>query len=499
MTFSPRAYQSEFVSAVIADLRSHDRVLGVAATGAGKTIIASMIMSQARGRCLFLADAKELVTQNADKFHKFTGETAAVEMAADKVDIADSPKVVVATTQSIARRLEKYPRDYFSLVIVDEAHRNTVGEQAQSVINYFDAKVLGMTATPFRSDRKQLGDYYDTIAVDIGLERLIREGFLSPIIIKSVPVDFDLSQTRTTAGDYNVSDLGHAIEPHLEAAARLLKEHASDRKTVVFLPLVRTSKLFVEELRKIGIRAVHVDGKDREEAAAFYNGEADVICNASLLTTGWDFPETDCVFVLRPTKSLALFQQMVGRGTRIAPGKENMLLLDPLFLTDDHKLITPARLLATTPQQAECLDEVVRSGEEIDLLESMGEAEQLHKDKLEQELREKSKRAGRTIDAMDFCLNVDAYDLASYEPQMGWELDAPSDTQVRTLKAMGFDPQDVTYKGQASKIIDLLKDRESRSLASPKQVRLLKRFRFPNYHLATKAEASRFLGRKFKR
>jgi len=159
MTFSPRAYQSEFVDAVIADLRSHDRVLGVAATGGGKTIIASMIMSKARGRCLFLADAKELVTQNADKFHKFTGETAAVEMAADKVDIEDSPKVVVATTQSIARRLEKYPRDYFSLIIVDEAHRNTVGEQAQSVINYFDAKLLGMTATPFRSDRKQLGDY----------------------------------------------------------------------------------------------------------------------------------------------------------------------------------------------------------------------------------------------------------------------------------------------------------------------------------------------------
>ena len=257
MTFSPRAYQSEFVAAVIADLRKHDRVLGVAATGAGKTIIASMIMSQARGRCLFLADAKELVTQNADKFHKFTGETAAVEMAADKVDIADSPKVVVATTQSIARRLEKYPRAYFSLIIVDEAeHGGRAGSERHQ---YFDAKVLGMTATPFRSDRKQLGDYYDTIAVDIGLERLIREGFLSPIIIKSVPVDFDLSQTRTTAGDYNVSDLGHAIEPHLEAAARLLKEHASERKTVVFLPLVR-SKLFVEELRKIGIRAVTLTG-----------------------------------------------------------------------------------------------------------------------------------------------------------------------------------------------------------------------------------------------
>ena len=318
-------------------------------------------------------------------------------------------------------------------------------------------------------------------------------------MIKSVPVNFDLSETRTTAGDYNVADLGHAIEPHLEAAAALLKEHAPGRKTVVFLPLVRTSKLFVEELNKIGIKAVHVDGKDREEAAAFYNGEADVICNASLLTTGWDFPETDCVFILRPTKSLALFQQMVGRGTRIAEGKENMLLLDPLFLTDDHKLITPARLLASTPQQAECLDEIVRDGEEVDLLDSVGEAEQLHKDKLEQELREKAKRTGRTIDAMDFCLNVDAYDLASYEPEMGWEMDSPSDSQVKNLKRLGFDPEDVKYKGQAAKIIDLLKDREERSLASPKQVRLLKRFRFPNYHLATKAEASRFLGKKFRR
>ncbi len=458
-------------------------------------------MSRARGRCLFLADAKELVKQNADKFNQYSGRHAAIEMAADKVDVeGDAPSVIVGTTQSIARRLEKYPRDYFSLIIVDEAHRNTVGQQAQDVLDHFNnAKVLGVTATPFRSDRKKLGDFYEKISVDIGLERLIREGFLSPITIKSVPVDMDLRDVRTTAGDYNAGDLGAAIEPHLKAAALLLKEHAAGRKTVVFLPLIRTSKLFVKELTKLGIRAVHVDGVDREAAQKFYDGEADVICNASLLTTGWDHPPTDCVYILRPTKSLALFQQMVGRGTRIAEGKTNLLLLDPLFLTDNHKLITPARLLASTPEQAEAADTILQTQEEVDLLEAMEEAETISKDRLRQELEEKSKRKSRTVDAMDFALSVENFDLANYEPEMGWELEPPSTGQLKTLDKFGFNLQDVTYRGQASKILSVLFDRQERNLATPKQVKLLKRFRHPYPHLATKAEAGHFLGKKFRR
>ena len=131
----------------------------------------------------FLADAKELVYQAADKLGKWAGVVADVEMADNHA--MPGSRLVVATTQSIARRLDKYPRDAFGLVIVDEAHRNTMGAQAQSVLEYFSsAKVIGITATPFRSDKKELGSFYERIASEIGLVRLIKEGFLSRITIE---------------------------------------------------------------------------------------------------------------------------------------------------------------------------------------------------------------------------------------------------------------------------------------------------------------------------
>jgi len=142
-----RPYQQEAINAVKRDLWEHQRILGIAATGAGKTIIASALMSKANGRALFIADAKELVRQNADKFHQYTGRRVGVEQASFHASPND--KVVVATTQSISRRLYKYPNDHFSIIIVDEAHRNTLGAQAQEVLNHFpNAKVLGLTATP---------------------------------------------------------------------------------------------------------------------------------------------------------------------------------------------------------------------------------------------------------------------------------------------------------------------------------------------------------------
>lgn len=144
--FNLRPYQVEFLEAVKRDFREHKHILGVAATGAGKTILASELMRSWDGNCLFLADAQELVRQNADKFFRYAGEFAGVEMAHSKA--IPGERIVIATTQSICRRLEKWPRDYFSLIIVDEAHRNTLGAMAAQVLVHFDsAKVLGVTAT----------------------------------------------------------------------------------------------------------------------------------------------------------------------------------------------------------------------------------------------------------------------------------------------------------------------------------------------------------------
>lgn len=494
--FNLRPYQEEFLAAVRRDFAEHDHVLGVAATGAGKTILASELMRGWRGNCLFLADAQELIHQNADKYQNYSGEIAAIEMADSKAELGD--RVVIATTQSICRRLKKWPRDYFSLVIVDEAHRNTLGEMAARVLLHFkSAKVLGVTATPFRSDRKQLGSFYEKIAVEIDLARLIKEGWLSRILIKSVPLPIDLSQVRTLAGDYNEADLGEAIVPHLRQAARLIAEHARERKTVTFLPLIATSKAFVQACHEEGLRAVHVDGNDREGLRAYERGEYDIISNASLLSTGWDHPQTDCVFILRPTKSLSLFQQMVGRGTRIAEGKENLLLLDPLFLTDDHSLIKPARLIARSQEDADELSDLLAGGNEVDLLEAEETAAQKREAKLAEKLQKAATRKARTVDAIEFCLSLHALEAADYEPELPWEGRPPSDRQLEALTRAGFDTSSIVYRGHASKILDLLFTRRDMKLATPKQVIWLHKTGHPAPETATFDEASQWLSSCF--
>ncbi len=464
----------------------------------GKTILASELMRGWPGNCLFLADAQELVRQNADKYLSYAGEFAGVEMGDSQAQPGD--RVVIATTQSICRRLDKWPRDYFSLIVVDECHRNTIGAMAAQVLLHFEsAKVLGVTATPFRSDRRQLGSFYEKISVEIGLPRLIREGWLSRIVIKSVPLPVDLSAVRTRGGDYDEGDLGDAIVPHLRQAARLIAEHAAGRKTVAFLPLIATSKAFVEACREVGIRAVHVEGKEREGLRAYERGEFDLVSNASLLSTGWDHPATDCVFILRPTKSLSLFQQMVGRGTRIAEGKENLLLLDPLFLTDDHTLIKPARLLAHSADEAEELSDALAGGDEVDLLDAEEEVAEERKSRLAERLLRAAKRKARTIDAIEFCLSLSAVEVADYEPELSWEGKPPSDRQLEALARAGFDTDCVTCRGHASKILDLLFTRREHGLATPKQLNWLRRLGHPQPELATFEEAQAFLDEHFSR
>lgn len=494
-----RPYQTEFVDCVLGALVEFDRVLGVAATGSGKTCIAGEIARRCLpgGPVLFLADAQELVKQAADKLAIWSGAVPAVEMADDHAQPGQD-RLIVATTQSIARRLEKYPADYFRTIIVDEAHRNTLGAQASKVLGYFSsAQVVGITATPFRSDKQQLGSFYQSIPVEIGLIRLIREGFLSRISLKSVPAGISLKGVRTVAGDYQVDDLGAAVAPHLQRCAQILKEHAAGRRAVVFLPLIETSKAFVEACRAEGLRAVHVDGNDREDLKEFVDRKADIICNASLLTTGWDEPSVDCVMILRPTKSFVLYSQMVGRGTRTFAGKQDLLLLDPLFLSDNMDLIKPARLIAHTAEEQVDVQKHLESGEQIDLFEAEERATVDRTKRMREKLEAAAKRKIRSVDAIEFALTLGDEKLANYEPEAGWESDAPSAKQIEILERNGFDSTAIKTRGQASRLMDLIFTRRSMGLATPKQLKWLIRLGHISPATATFEEATAFLDEKF--
>ncbi|MDP0498702.1 MAG: DEAD/DEAH box helicase [Verrucomicrobiota bacterium JB022] len=488
-----RPYQVEFVQKTAEALLEYQRVLSVAATGAGKTVMAAKLAETLAscGPVLFLADAQELVMQTGQKFCKVLGQFPAVEMAEHHARPGD--RLVVGTTQSVARRLDKWPRDYFATIIVDEAHRNTLGAQAQQVLGHFRrAQVIGITATPFRSDKQQLSSFYEAIPVEIGLVRLIKEGFLSPITIKTVPVDVDLSGVRSLAGDYKDSDLGAAITPHLERCAQILHRHAADRRTVAFLPLIETSKAFAEACRQVGLHAVHVDGTDRSAL----RGDWQVICNSQLLTTGWDEPSVDCVFVLRPTKSLSLYSQMVGRGTRIHPGKVNCLLLDPLYQAERMDLIRPARLVAANQEEAESIQQILDT-DEGELLEIRERAEADRRKGMLEAMQANAKRKSRTIDAVELALSLGETALAEYEPEAMWEGYPVTDKQAEILERNGLDLESIKCKGHASKLIDLLIKRREMGLATPKQVKWLIQFKHPEPWSATFGDATEFLDQRF--
>lgn len=345
-----RQYQSEVIAAVERGWGEFSRQLVVVPTGGGKTIIFAMLAARQPGRTLILAHRDELIDQAIAKLGAATGIRAGKEKAEHSASLSD--RVVVASVQTMLRRLDDWPADHFALVVADEAH-HAVSDSWQKVLNHFDrhARVLGVTATPDRADKRQLGSYFEAIAAEVKLFDLVRDGYLSPIAVKSVPVKIDLSSVKQTAGDFDQAELGHAIEPCLSEIARAIKEHASFRRVLCFLPLIATSQKFVEACNQAGLSAVHIDGNDpqrREKLVRFGQWEFDVLSNAMLLTEGFDDPGIDCIVVLRPTRSRPLYAQMIGRGTRVDETKENLLLLDPLWMHERHTLTRPAHLLSIT-------------------------------------------------------------------------------------------------------------------------------------------------------
>jgi superfamily II DNA or RNA helicase len=452
-------------------------------------------------RTLILAHRDELLRQAQDKLLHSTGLLADIEKAHEKASL-DAP-VVVGSVQTLMRekRLQRWPRDHFKLVVCDEAH-HVLADSYQNVLRHFDghARVLGVTATPDRGDKRSLGEYFEDIAYEVGLHELIEDKFLSPIKVRTLPLRIDLNGVRTTAGDYNDADLGSTLEPYLGAIVKELVAAVGRRKTLVFLPLIRTSMEFVRLCREAGLSAEHVDGNspDRKDILRrFACGEIQVLSNSMLLTEGFDEPSVECVVCLRPTKVRALYSQIIGRGTRICPGKEDLLVLDFLWMTEKHALVRPAHLVAPSEEIARQMTEISEDEAqwdmESDLLELATDAKETREQALAEALQANSKRQGRLIDPIQFALSLHEIDLADWEPTMRWHADAPSDKQLELLGRLGFNPDAILSKGYASALLDKIMARRDLRLATPKQVRWLERTGHPSPETATFEEASEWL------
>ena len=197
-----------------------------------------------------------------------------------------------------------------------------------------------------------------------------------------------------------------------------------------------------------------------------------------LLTEGWDCPSVDCIIVLRPTKIRSLYCQMVGRGTRLHPGKEELLLLDFLWHTERHELCRPAHLIATNEEVAKKMTEKIEEAGcplDIEAVEAAATADVVaaREEALAKKLAEMKSRKRKLVDPLQFEMSIQAEDLSGYVPAFGWECGPPSESQIRTLEKLGIFPDEIENAGKAAKLLDRLDKRRMEGLTTPKQIRFL--------------------------
>lgn len=356
---SLRPYQHESVASALHELYTVGRrsTLLVKATGTGKTVTFAEIarIHVSRGeRVLILVNRDELVRQ-AKKKCEDIGLWPDVEKA--KLRASVTAKVVLASVQTFrSARLQRWARDHFKLIIVDEAH-HAAATSYQTILSHFEsAKVLGVTATPKRADGKALGDTFESVAYTYDIRRAIDEKYLVPIVARRIIVEsVDLRTIDTRAGDFAQDQLAEAMadERALRGVVVPALEQARDRLTIVFCVNVKhaheLAKVF-NAYRPGCARAVSGDTDDREREQLLADhaaGRFQFLCNCDLLVEGYDAPPVSCVIMARPTKSWARFVQCAGRGLRPSPdtGKRDCLILDCSGTAGKHALIGPADCL----------------------------------------------------------------------------------------------------------------------------------------------------------
>ena len=528
-----RPYQVQCREANRKAFAEFKRVLDVLATGLGKTCIfnwEAQWRKEHGQRTLILAHRDELCEQAIDKLFAATGLRAEKEKAESHASL-DAP-IVVGSVQTLMRdkRRERWPRDHFGLVVVDEAH-HVLAESYQGILSHFEpAQSLGVTATPDRGDQRNLGHYFDSIAFQMGLLDGIRGGWLSRVTVEQFPIRIDLSAVETAPApdfggrDYASRSLGAAIEPYLDEIARAIPIHAPFRRILAFLPLRDTSRKFVAACERAGVSARHIDGEspDRDELkAAFAGWEFDVLSNAMLLIEGYDDPGIDAILPLRPTKIASLFWQQIGRGTRLAPGKTNCVILDPMWLHKDHReaIMRPSCLVARDEIESEQIDRMVEESQpgnpeaQLDLEQMATSASKQREEALRRRIEEFRNHQRQSIGLEEFGLLCNSLDTAEYKPVMPWESQPPTPDQVKWLKRIKVCPhsgkvflrfaparcrpldlENIKTRGQATKVLGLAFAKENRgvAMASAAQRNLMRQMGADNADDATAEDARKF-------
>ena len=491
-----RAYQQAALDAIMEGWGQARRQLIVMPTGTGKTVVFAKVAEAMRpeGRTLVLAHRDELLGQARQKIAQWTSLTTALEQGPSQAHGLDDTDVVVASVPTLSRpaRLERFAPDAFALIVVDEAH-HAPADTYQRILTHFDARVLGVTATPNRLDKQALGTVFDHVPYIYELRNAIEDGWLVPIRQQVARIrGLDFRAVRTTAGDFNEGDLeavmiGHDVPAQV---ARATTEVAGERKTLVFATTIGHAEALAAafELVTAPERVLVLSGTSTIEARhdglqRFADGDVQFLINCMLFTEGIDLPAIACVVMARPTKSRSLYAQMIGRGTRRAPGKRDVLVVDVAGNAGRHALITVVDILGGT--DAEIRERVMqRAGEAEDDCEVLDEIRRQQAILADSYRRQALEAARRAQAARIEYIEVDPFrriwSILKVRPVAG-RLGgiAPTAEQFEQLRSYKVD-LDIALtsldRGQAADILWRIRERPRLGLSTYKQARVLLKF-----------------------
>lgn len=507
-----RPYQRECVDQIAARLREHRSTIAVLATGLGKTVCFAeavrMSLAMPGRRAIVLAHREELITQAVEKIRAVTGIECAIEMAEFR-SIEDGFRrapVVVSSIQTQGagrgdrRRMHRFRNDHPWFVVVDECHHAT-SRSYRSVIDHYMAhpqsRLLGVTATPDRLDKKAMGQVFESVAYQYDVSNGIQDGWLVPVRQRFVQCDhLDLSAVKTSGGDLQLCDLEEALERSLMEMVSPMIQIVGDRRTLIFAATVKHAERICEQINRPGMAkgaAAMVHGgtpKDirRQIFREYSEGKYQFLVNVAVATEGWDDPANDgrgvqVIAMMRPTQSRALYVQMLGRGTRTLPGtldgleqpderiaaiqssaKTHVLVLDFLGNSGRHTLVHAGDVLGgcmdeKTMRRYRKASESKGVPEEIDVL-----AELSHAEREEAKAREARLRDHIVGTAKFRTQDIDPFERLGIVPKSvpWWQRKIPATNKQRDmLSRNGLSlPKDLDT-GRASQLIEALLSRPS--------------------------------------
>lgn len=384
-----RNYQETCVQRVLSAY--HDQPHGGSAlvvlpTGGGKTLVFAEIARRLGLTTLIIAHREELLRQAAEKFHMIDPTAIIGQVGAGRHEWG--APVTVASIQTISRpeHLKALQRFGYQLVIIDECHHSAADGYLSALKVLPDAFIVGVTATPDRLDRQNIESIFGEPVFSAGIVDMVEQGYLCDLRAIAVKTSTSLDGLHTQAGDFKQDELEEVIDTaeRNERVVRAYLEHAKGRQALCFAVTVAHAQHLAETFIEADVRAAMVCGETPPEERRrilhdYEQGAIEVLCNVGVLTEGYDAPQTSCIILARPTQSRALFVQCVGRGTRLAPGKRDCIILD---ITDNclkHRLqpVTLSRALGKMLKDSESVIEAkVREEEEREKGQFQGEREQ---------------------------------------------------------------------------------------------------------------------------